>query len=255
MIDHIDLKQAQFHSRNVSDWPVVTSLTGVEFRDADPAGGVRPIADIPWPDVTPQGWDGPITHCIWLGRQINGVWHIACALEFYRGKVWTGAPLHRQYNDWFSIGKGFGELEGLPNVQIGEKIAFMLTPGSQRLKDTSTQPGQKSRQERSNVIVVTFNPNAIVQADPVKLPPLTEPQAPSPSVPTVPVPLVSGLLEDVIKLIQAQAVQLSNLERKIDEIQPPTFPEYSGRLQVGRLAWPLDRVNIDAPIILTPRQK
>lgn len=176
LTDAIDLSRAVFHSRNVADWPIVTSLTGVEFRDADPQGGVRPIADIPWPDITPAGWDGPITHAIWLGRKIDGVWHIACALEFYRGKDWTGAPLHKQYADWFSPGKGFGELEGLGNVQSGEPIAFMLTHGSQRLKDTSTQQGPRSRQERSNVIVVTFTANGIVTpvVPPSVIPPPTQ---------------------------------------------------------------------------------
>ena len=66
---------------------------------------------------------------------------MACALEFYTGKHWTGAPLHLQYNDWFSVGKGFGPLEGLGNVVPGEELLFMLVAGSLRLKDTSDQPG------------------------------------------------------------------------------------------------------------------
>lgn len=179
MTDAFDLQTAIFHSKNVAAWPIATELQGVEFKDADPQGGVRPILSaMPWAGIIPTGWDGPITFAIWLGRQIGGVWHLACALEFYEGKFWTGAPLHKQYNDWLSVGKGFGELEGLPNPVPGERLAFMVTAGSQRLKDTSSQPGPKSVQQRSNVIVVPFQVNAVVLSEAGTQVPSPVPQLP-----------------------------------------------------------------------------
>lgn len=156
--DGFDLRSAQIYGTQVADWQIATSLDAVEFRDADPAGGVRPIFRMPWGEYTPDGWDGPITYSIYLFRKIDGKWHGACFLEFYRGKEWTGAPLHRQYLDWVNPGKGYGEMERLGNVQVGEHIAFMVTAGSQRLKNTAQQKNQpNSPRQRSNVIVVTYS--------------------------------------------------------------------------------------------------
>lgn len=211
--DMIDLKSAVFHSRNVADWPVVTTLEGVEFKDADPQGGVRPILSaMPWPGIVPAGWDGPITFAIWLGRIVGGVWHIGCALEFYDGKVWTGAPLQRGYNDWFSVGKGFGELEGLPNPTPGEPLLFMVTHGSQRLKDTSTQPGPKSRQERSNAIIVPFVVNGVQMPTPsVPVdPPVNPPPVNPPIVPPTPSgPVVDEGARDLIAQLSQLVLSLS----------------------------------------------
>ena len=201
MSDAIDLTKAVFHSRNVTDWPVTCELRGVEFSSTK---GVAPIGSIPWGEITPAGWDGPITHSLWLGRLIGGVWHIACALEFYKGKVWTGAPLDSEYTNWFNVGKGFGELETQPNVVTGEKVAFMVTAGSQRLKDTSTQPGPKSVQERSNVIVVDFVPNGVKGVGGVFVPPpVVDPPAPTP------VPVVDN--KAVLDAIKALSDKLDNL--------------------------------------------
>lgn len=201
---------------NPLDWPATQDLLGVEFRNADPQGGVRPILpggddSVRWPDIIPDGWDGPIRYAICLGRKIRGVWTMACALEFYTGKHWTGAPLHLQYNDWFSVGKGFGPLEGLGNVVPGEELLFMLVAGSLRLKDTSDQPGPDSVRERSNIIRVTFTVDGVALA----LPPeggsgpvvVTPPPGPTPTpVPTDVEARLRRLEDDMKALLEANLV-------------------------------------------------
>lgn len=164
---------------NPLDWPITQELSGVEFKQADPQGGVRPImpgGDVRWGEIIPAGWEGPIRYSVCLGRYIGARPVMACALEFYTGKSWTGAPLNTMYREWFSPGKGFGPLEELGNVVAGETLLFMLVAGSLRLKDTSDQPGPDSVQERSNIIRVTFTPNGVALALPpegVGVPPPT----------------------------------------------------------------------------------
>lgn len=186
--DAIDLRGAVYHagSPNVADWPITARLEGVEFRDVHPGdGGVRPLVSVPWGEVVPDGWDGPVTHSLWIFRQIGGRWHGACVLEFFRGKAWTGAPLNRFYAEWVNPGKGYGELEQLGNVRPGELVGFMVTAGSHRLKDTSRQNNApRSVRERSNVIAVPFAASGLVTvaADapapaPAPVPPVVAPGA------------------------------------------------------------------------------
>lgn len=157
-MDAVDPRHVVWHGApNPGPWPVTRRLDGVEFDDSGPDRGVRPLTDAgSWPDVTPTGWEGPIRYSLWLLRNIGGTWHGACCLEFFSGKIWTGAPLGQYYSDWINPGKGYGPMEALGNVTPGERIGFLVAAGSHRKKDTSTQPGITSPRERSRIIVVSY---------------------------------------------------------------------------------------------------
>lgn len=177
--DSLDLSTVDvINAPNPFSWSVTVDLVAIHHTE----NGVSAIPGADkWPDVTPIGWAGPIHYCVWLFRKnpATGRWLGSAFLEFYRGKSWTGAPLHRHYIEWLGgQGKGYGPLENFPNVASGEKVAFMLTAGSQRLKDTSTQPGPKSPRERSNLALVTFYPHGLL---PVEFE--TEPPPPPPPPP------------------------------------------------------------------------
>lgn len=155
------------------DWPATQDLAGVEFKQADPAGGVRPLlpdGGVRWGDITPTGWDGPIRYAICPIRRhpTTRQWYATCALEFYQGKQWTGAPLDSGWQNWVDRGKGFDPMDAFPNVVPGEELGFFLVAGSLRLKDTSTSGGAipLSVRERSVIVRVTFTPNGVALALP-----------------------------------------------------------------------------------------
>lgn len=167
MTDGINAHEVVWHGvPNPADWPITKRLDGVEFSDRDETTGVRPITNADtWPGVIPAGWDGPVTYSLWLIRRIGSRWHGSCAIEFFQGRYWTGAPLGRYYSDWYSPDReSFGPLRSLPNVVESELIAFMVAAGSHRLKDTSVQPGQQSVRERSPIIVLPYTANGVVRA-------------------------------------------------------------------------------------------
>jgi hypothetical protein len=220
-MDAIDPSAVTWHGvPNPGAWPITRTLAGVEFDDRGPEYGVRPITNADtWPEVVPTGWDGPIVYSVWFFRQIAGRWHGTCCLEFYLGKQWTGAPLGVYYDDWINPGKGYGEMEGLGNVRVGERIGFMIAAGSQRLKDTSTQPGRTSPRERTPIIVVAYVGKGIQMAG--VTPPTPEPQpqpTPEPQPGQVPPhthPDLVSALDKTVDMAQQMASALSLASQEI----------------------------------------
>jgi hypothetical protein len=88
--------------------------------------------------------------------KMNGVWHGAAVHEFWKDRVWTGAPLLTQYGDWIypNPGSPWGEM-GNYRPAVGDEVGFMATSGDLRLrKDVLTV------NQRSNVVKVRLTHTA-----------------------------------------------------------------------------------------------
>jgi FG-GAP-like repeat len=166
--DAIDLRTVVYHaSLNVSNWPITKVVTGVELKP-----GTREQGDVgvrltlspynhnmhadSWPDFIMWPPAGDLRWTLWLFVKMNGVWHGAAVHEFWKDRVWTGAPLLTQYGDWIypNPGSPWGEM-GSYSPAAGDEVGFMATSGDLRLrKDVLTV------NQRSNVVKVRLTPSA-----------------------------------------------------------------------------------------------
>ena len=175
--DGIDLTRAVFHGQNqVASWAAPVRITGVEFKQGtqeDRSVGVRLLfADTlamreRWPYVTPKGWDGPIRFTVWMGKRINGAWHVLPAITMYDTAWGTGAPLPSRWKEWVYFDQAF--LNSPP--AIGEEMVFFASAGVARF-DAPTF----SVAERSNVARVILKETGVSPALGVIPEPQPEPQ-------------------------------------------------------------------------------
>src|SRR5262245_37359126 len=69
-IDHLQIQ----NSPDVRNWTPAATITTIEFwRGA----GIHFEFDkhASWPDVVPQGWDGPVQYTVWILLRIDGQWY------------------------------------------------------------------------------------------------------------------------------------------------------------------------------------
>lgn len=166
--DMIDLRTVVYHaSLDVSSWPVTKRITGVELKP-----GTRSQGDVgvrltqspynpamhadPWPDFIMWPPAGDLRYTVWLFVKMNGVWHGAAVHEFWKDRVWTGAPLLTQYGDWIypNPGSPWGEM-GNYVPREGDEVGFMTTAGDLRMRKDRLTVNQ-----RSNVVKVRLTSTA-----------------------------------------------------------------------------------------------
>jgi hypothetical protein len=164
----IDLATVVYHdSLDVSAWPVTKTITGVELAPGTSTQsdvGVRvtltpynPALDgDSWPDFIMWPPDGDLRYTLWLFVRMGGQWHGAAVHEFWKNRVWTGAPLLTQYTDWIYANPGSPwDTMGDYVPAEGDTVGFMATAGDLRMhKDVL------SVNERSNVVTVRLTSTA-----------------------------------------------------------------------------------------------
>jgi hypothetical protein len=182
--DAIDLSRADLHaSPDVRAWPITTAITRLDFgKDV----AVTFDKQATWPEVIPAGWDGGIQYTLWLFLQIQGVWHGAAVLAFWKGGVNGGDVTQgRQVALNWLYPSGFGPLQFV-QPGAGESVGFMVTAGNARF-DAVTP----SLSERSNVVLVPFpsqHQTFTFAAAPVPPVPDPGPILPAPGIPSAPAP-------------------------------------------------------------------
>src|SRR5262245_30235262 len=168
------------NSPDVRDWAPTATITKIEFwRGA----GIHFEFDrnTSWPDVVPQGWDGPIQYTVWILLRIDGQWHGSGIIECWRDRpstddedVTAGNQIAR---NWLYDGR-WGPMQG-HQPQPCERVGFMLTAGDARGRDVHGVA------ERTRIVEIAW---PAVSGVPVKIL-WTEGQASSsvdPPVPPIP---------------------------------------------------------------------
>jgi len=152
--DMIDLSAARIVAApDARGWPITTSLTQVSFDgsitrvDFDRKDGAAR-----WPDVTPDGWDGPLQYTIWLFLQIGGEWVGSGFVQMWHGRDGSGSAADpdvpsRYHKNWF-YDRRWSPMDAHGPIQAGEQIAFMVTAGNAR-----NNQGPNGTQ-RSNVVLL-----------------------------------------------------------------------------------------------------
>jgi len=155
-------------SPSVLSWPITTNLTALNVSVL----GIDPSFDKEdsWPEVTPPGWDGPITHTLWLFMNIGG-WIGSGIIQYYRGLTNSGGAIWQDNQiakNWV-YDQRWGRMQR-QQPATGDVIGFMLSAGNARGQDDHIAA------ERSNIVTLampagpqsfTFSDNPI----PVHVPP------------------------------------------------------------------------------------
>ena len=124
------------NSPDVREWAPAATITTLEFwRGA----GIHFEFDRhdSWPDVVPQGWNGPLQYTVWILIQIDGQWYGSGIIECWRDRQSTDDTDVTEGNqiakNWLYDGR-WGPMQG-HQPQAGERVGFMLTAGDARGKD------------------------------------------------------------------------------------------------------------------------
>jgi hypothetical protein len=150
MKDMIDISSVEFHSspEEVKAWSITVPLTGIHLKaDHVDESGVAPLFDrTRWPEFVPPGWDGPLQSTLWLFVPVDGRWHGAAIIEFWKGRVWSGAPLLAFYTEWIYNNQWGPEMQRYVPRE-GDTVGFMVSAGQLRLNKNLI-----SVRERSNIV-------------------------------------------------------------------------------------------------------
>lgn len=161
-------------SPDVSGWAETVTIAGISLQ---PNGVlVTTAAPLPWPNVTPPGWDGPLQFTLWPVLTIDGQAYTAGCIEFWaQPGLRNGGPVcdpGQLSNNWYD--KVAAPLHGYQPAP-GESVGWFITAGDQRLKDIHAVT------ERSNIVFtpLTYGDYHFAAA-PVG--PVVPPPAPTPTV-------------------------------------------------------------------------
>lgn len=150
MKDMIDIHSVAFHSspEEVKAWSVTVPLTGIHLKsDSVDESGVAPLFDrTRWPEFVPPGWEGPLQSTLWLFVPVDGRWHGAAIIEFWKNRVWSGAPLLTFYKEWVYNDQWGPEMQRYVPRE-GDSVGFMVSAGQLRLNKNLI-----SVRERSNIV-------------------------------------------------------------------------------------------------------
>jgi hypothetical protein len=149
--DAIDIHQVTVvGSADVRDWPATARIHVLDFNSSGVAidftkkeGAGR------WPDVVPNGWDGPIQYTVWMVVNHGGRWYTAGGVEFWHGLGRSGGPPSQFANNWYYNPQIWAPLT-YHQPGVGEQVGFFVTAGDQRAKDVHIVA------ERSNIVMLAF---------------------------------------------------------------------------------------------------
>lgn len=196
------------NSPNVLTWPITTHIQRIEVTDA----GVRVAFDKceSWPKVTPPGWDGPLSHTLWLFLNIGGEWYGSGVIQFWACDQFNGGPIYQDdqiARNWVYDNRWSSMVRHQPAP--GERIGFMVSAGNARGQD------DHGVMERSDIVEVAM------PSGPMVYPPFLASEAggfptPAPPVPPViyvpppaPAPLPSTDLTPILMRLDALSQQLA----------------------------------------------
>ena len=124
------------NSPDVRNWTPAATITKIDFwRGA----GIHFEFDrqATWPDVVPEGWNGPIQYTVWILLQIDGQWYGSGIIDCWRDRPSTDdadvTADHQIARNWLYDGR-WGPMRG-HQPRPGERVGFMLTAGDARGRD------------------------------------------------------------------------------------------------------------------------
>ncbi len=150
--DAIDLHQATITGgspADIADWPITTTITGMDFGNGVRIDFSKKDGPNRWPDVTPPGWDGPLQYTVWMVVNVNGQWYTAGGVEFWYGLDRSGGPASQFAYNWYYSPQVWGPLANHQPAP-GEQVGFFVSAGDARAKDVHIV------RERSNVVSMGF---------------------------------------------------------------------------------------------------
>lgn len=144
-------------------WPITCSITSVTFTDVGfPTIGTCMDGPGRWPDVVPDGWEGPIQHTLgmcllapdgetWECSAVVQVWYP----RWLQDPNYTTAP-YAVGSNWFYASHMMGGGGSLTdrNPRPGERVLIFVVRGNGRVGTEYTKV-----HERSNVAMVTWGQN------------------------------------------------------------------------------------------------
>lgn len=147
--DQMNLAQAEVYNspKDIAYWAVTTKINRLDlgqngvFIDFDKK-------DV-WPEVTPPGWEGPLTYTLWIVLNVNGRWVTSGCIEYWRGLDRNGGPPGEYAANWYYDQIRWGPMVG-HQPPPGEMVGFFVGAGDSR------NNGPISVKERSNVVMIPF---------------------------------------------------------------------------------------------------
>ena len=147
--DALDLGSAVVMNspRDIANWAVTTRINTLDIG----TNGVYIDFDKKnaWPEVTPPGWEGPLTYTLWIVLNVNGRWITSGCMEYWRGLARNGGPPTEYASNWYYDPIRWGAMVGHQPAP-GEMVGFFVSAGDAR------NNGPISVKERSNVVLVPF---------------------------------------------------------------------------------------------------
>jgi hypothetical protein len=149
--DAVDIHQITVvGSVDVRDWPATAKIRVLDFSSSGVAiDFTKKEGPGRWPDVVPNGWDGPIQYTVWMVVNHGGRLYTAGGVEFWHGLGRSGGPPSQFANNWYYNPQLWAPLT-FHQPGVGEQVGFFVTAGDQRAKDAHIVA------ERSNIVVISF---------------------------------------------------------------------------------------------------
>lgn len=219
MADGLDLSTVQIHnSPDVRTWPATASITKLVFGEQvhvehTKNQGAADGSDGSWPNFEPIGpdWAGGgegLQYTLWLIEKINGQWHGAGGIQFWRSCAGNGGPPEGFCRNWWNGAVDRWGPMATYQPRPGELVGFMVTAGDARGN------GVQTVHERSEVVVIPFprsgdSYTAPSEAQPpAPIPPPTP--APAPDDPANPLAVKLGQLLDLYNELKDQNQEIRN---------------------------------------------
>lgn len=179
--DEINVQGARVYASpgDMMRWQITCSIESVTFTEVGfPTIGSCMDGPGRWPDVVPDGWEGPIQHtlgmCMLAG---DGQWECSAVVQVWHPRWlqdpnYTTAPYAVDSN-WFYASHMMGGGGSLTdrNPRPGERVLIFVVRGNGRIGTEYTKV-----HERSNVALVTWGQN--YAAGPAQPQQPSEPQQP-----------------------------------------------------------------------------